>query len=261
MRVEVTPRRLSVVPGRNAVVTVTVTNTASIISGHEVRVLGVDPEWVRIDQPRLSLFPDTSGVAGLTINLPEGIPAGTRELDIEVRELTAPNDLELVKVALAVPADLHLKLGIDPVSTTGGSSAQSGVVVENTGNALVDVVLTGIDEEGLVTFTFDEMPTLAPGEQAVSTARLRAKRPWFGAIKIRPYTVETGPTDAPVVAHGVWVQSPRLTRGKLALVGLLAAATVFAIVIAATLSGLGHKSNTDLALSLQVAQASTETKT
>jgi hypothetical protein len=261
MRVEVTPRRLSIVPGRQAVVTVSVTNTASIISGHEIRVLGVDPEWVRIDQPRLSLFPDTSGVAVLTINLPEGIPAGIRELDVEVRELTEPHDAEVIKVALAVPADLHLTLGVDPVSTAGGKSASAGVVVENTGNAVVDIFLAGKDEEGMVTFVFDEVAALAPGEQAVSTARLRAKRPWFGTIKIRPYTVETGPPDAPVVAHGVWVQSPRLTRGKLALVGLLAAATVFAIVIAATLSGLGHKSNQDLALSLQVAQASTETKT
>jgi hypothetical protein len=258
VRVEVTPRRMSVVPGRGAVITVSVTNTASIISGHEIRVLGMDPEWIHLDQNRLSLFPDGSGVAVLTVTLPEGIPAGTRELDIEVRELTDPGDVEVVKVSLAVPNDLHLNLAIDPVSSTGGKATSVGVILENTGNAVADVSLIGRDEEGAVTFDFGPLPALAPGEQAVSTARLRAKRPWFGSPKIRTYTIEAGEGEAPVVAHGAWVQGPRLTRGKLALAGLLATATVFAIVIAATLSGLGQKSNQDLALALQVAQASTD---
>ena len=58
-------------------VTVRVVNTADIISGHRIRVLGVDPRWATLDQDNLSLFPDSSGVAVLTVTLPAGIPAGT----------------------------------------------------------------------------------------------------------------------------------------------------------------------------------------
>src|SRR5579875_1680803 len=260
MRVDATPRRLTAVPGKPAVVTVTVTNTASIISGHEIRVLGVDPTWVKIDQPQLSLFPDSSGVAVLTIALPPGIPAGNRRIDVEVRELTPPGGETVIPVELAVPADVHLALNVDPVSVTGGRSAALSVRVSNSGNAPVDADLRGVDDEAAIGFEFEPgVAAVDPGEQAVVTARLRARRPWFGSPKVRPFSIEAGALSAPVVAHGAWVQSPRLSRGAMALAGLLATATIFAVVIAATLTGLGHKSNQDLALALQVEQASTQT--
>ena len=75
MRVEVTPRRSSVVPGQPVVLTVEVFNSTSVISGYRVRVLGVDPQWVTIEGTDLSLFPETAGVAVASITLPPGIPA------------------------------------------------------------------------------------------------------------------------------------------------------------------------------------------
>jgi hypothetical protein len=67
--------------------------------------------------------------------------------------------------------------------------------------------------------------------------------------------VEAGAATAPVIAHGAWVQKPRLSRGALALIGLLTAATVFAAVIVATLSQVVDQSNANRDLALQVAQA------
>ena len=124
MRVEVAPRRASVTAGRPVTVTVTVTNTGTVISGHELRVLGLDPQWVHIDDETLSLFPASSGTAQVTITLPVGVPAGIRSFSIEVRELTEPRELAAVPVELSVPADPHLELSIDPPSATGGREAQ-----------------------------------------------------------------------------------------------------------------------------------------
>ncbi|MCU4186054.1 carboxypeptidase-like regulatory domain-containing protein [Acidiferrimicrobium sp. IK] len=256
MRVEVSPRRLSAVPGRPAVVTVRVVNTGSVISGHSIRVLGVDPQWAVLDQESLSLFPDSSGVALLTVTLPAGIPAGSRALTVEVSELTPPAEVARVEVELAVPAEPNVTVAVDPPSVTGGNGAEVGLVIENTGNSVLDVDLLGRDEEGEVGFRFDPaMPTLAPGEALIGTAHLRAKRPWFGGPKIRPFTIEAGPPSAPVIAFGAWVQKPRLTRGAMALVGLLAVATIFAVVIAASLSQVVNKSTADRNLAIQVAQA------
>lgn len=256
MRVEVSPRHCSLIPGEPAVITVSVANTGMVISGHRVRVLGVDPAWVTIDQDQLSLFPDTSGACVVKVTLPKGVPAGSRSLAVEVTELTPPNETTVVNVALSVPAEPKLRMSLDPVSVTAGHRASVAVLLENTGNSVLDVVLDGRDETGEVRFAFDQSaPRVTPGEQRVGTASLRARRPWFGSPKIRPYSIIGGPPGAPVVAAGTWLQKPRFSRGAVALAGLLAAATVFAIVIAVALSQVVTTSNADRNLALQVAEA------
>lgn len=256
MRVDVQPRRLSVIPGQPAVIRVSVSNTGTVISGHRIRLLGVDPAWARVDTDELSLFPDTSGVAVVTVTLPAGLPAGVRTLGVEVNELTPPRDSTVVDVELTIPAEVGLKLALDPVSVTGGGSQAVAVLLENTGNADLDVYLEGADEEGAITFGFSPPePTVSQGDQLIGKVLLKARRPWFGTPKVRSYTVRAGPPRAPVIAVGAWVQKARLSRGMMALVGLLAAATVFAVVLTASLSQVVGNSNADRDLAIQVAEA------
>ncbi len=260
MRVEVSPRQFTAIPGEPTVITVSVANTGTLISGHQLRVLGVDAKWVSIDQNRLSLFPDTAGVAVVTVTLPLGVPSGRRTIGVEVSELTPPHDRTVVDVELTVPAEPGLKLALTPPTVKGGRQASVAVTVENTGNSTLDVALDGRDETGDVRFRFDEpAPTVGPGEQRITTAVMRAPRPWFGSPKIRAFTVVAGPPGAPVVTAGSWMQRARLSRGALALTGLLAAATVFAVVIAVALSQVVSTSNADRNLALQVAQANQAT--
>jgi hypothetical protein len=259
VRVDVNPRRLSAFPGEPAAVTISVANTSTVITGHRIRVLGVDPRWVRLDLEELSLFPDTTGVARLEVTFPPGIPAGPRTLSVEITELTPPFDVMVIPIELAVPAELGIKAALDPVSITGGRTASVAAVVENTGNAVTDVSLAGSDEEAAIAFEFTPAsPTVAPGEQAIASVRLRAHRPWFGSPKVRPFTVEAGPAGAPAVAFGAWVQRPWLSRGALALIGLVVAATVFAAVLTASLSQVVNKSVADRNLAIQVAQAASQ---
>ena len=211
MRVEVDPRSASVFPGRPTVLTVRVVNTGSVISGCRIRVLGVDPRWIQLDQDQLSLFPDTAGIAVLTVTFPPGIPAGVRHIGVEVQELTPPSQSQVVEVELSVPAELGLKVELDPASTTSGKRASVGILIDNTGNGPVEVELAGADEEGQVRFSFVPATAfLAAGERLLSTAELRAKRPVLGSPKIRPFKVLVGPAQPPVGAFGTWVQKPLL---------------------------------------------------
>ncbi|MDP9074099.1 MAG: carboxypeptidase-like regulatory domain-containing protein [Actinomycetota bacterium] len=256
MRLEVDPRSASVVPGRPTVLTVRVVNTGTVISGCRIRVLGVDPRWVQLDQDQLSLFPDTAGIAVLTVTFPPGIPAGIRRVGVEVQELTPPAQSQVVEVELSVPAELGLKVNLDPVSTTSGKMATVGVLIDNTGNGPVEVELTGSDEEGQVRFRFVPVTTvLAAGERTLATAELRAKRPFMGSPKIRPFKVLVGPGQPPVGAFGSWVQRPVLSRGAIALIALLLVASVFAAILTISLSKVVSKSTADRNLALQVAQA------
>lgn len=256
MRIDVSPRNVTAAPGRPVTLTVAVTNTGTVISGHEVRVLGLDPAWSDVTGGTLSLFPATTGTASIVVTLPEGIPAGRRTLEVEVRELTEPGEVTSVPVELSVPADAQLSASVDPSSTTAGRAARVAVVLTNAGTSETEVPLEGKDDTGTIAFAFEPAaPTLGPGEKVIVSAELTARRPWVGSPKIRPYRVEAGPPEAPVVAQGAWVQPPRLSRGALALLGLLVAGTVFAAVLSATLSQVVGQSNADRALALQVAEA------
>ena len=45
MRVDVNPRHAEVTPGQPLAVTVTIANTATVIGGYTIRVLGADPSF------------------------------------------------------------------------------------------------------------------------------------------------------------------------------------------------------------------------
>jgi hypothetical protein len=253
MRVDAFPAHATLILGQPLVVTVQVFNTAPVISGYSVRVLGVDPAWVTLDQNQLSLFPDTSGSVVVTITLPKGIPAGTRQLTIQVNENTPPGDVESAVVDLTVPDEQGARISIDPLSVTAGTKSTVTVLLENDGNTDLNLVLDGVDEEDKISFDFvPRIVDLAPGERVASNVTLKARRPFAGQAKARKYTLRAHGTEPPMEAFGAFVQRPRLSRGLLGLMGLLAAVTVFAAVITATLGRVVDKSSKDRDLLLQV---------
>jgi len=228
-------------------------NTAQVISAYTVRVLGVDPAWVTLDQDQLSLFPDTIGSLVVTITLPKGIPAGTRRLTIQVTEQTPPGDVQSAVVDLAVPDEQGARISLDPLSVTAGSKSTVTVMLENEGNTDLNLVLEGLDEEDKISFDFDPKKIeLAPGERMASNVTLKARRPFAGRVKPRTYTLRAHGTEPPLETFGAFVQKPRLSRGLLGLLGLLAAITVFAAVITVTLGRVVDKSTKDRDLLLQV---------
>ena len=272
MRVEVSPRSSVLEPGRALPITVLVTNTGDLIGGYALRVLGADPSWVRLETDQLSLFPGTSQSVLVTVTIPEGVAAGDRRIAIQVRELTPPHANAVEEIELQVPAAPAVHLQLDPVTVYGGRRASFGAVIENKGNTTVTGRLAGADAEDKVRFAFaPEAIRLAPGEHRIVELTTRARRPLTGSPMVRVFTVHLdelaerplvpGTTkasvapDLPPLATGTFLQRPWLSRGPISLLGLLAAVTVFAIVITVALARLVGQSAADRNLALQVAQA------
>ena len=259
MRVSVSPVTAAAAPGQPVVLTVQVTNTSDIISGHAVRVLGVDDSWLLPGTGELSLFPGATGVAVLTLMVPADLPAGRRRIGVQVRELTEPGRTAIVDVDLEVPSEPGASIALDPVTQTGGRTASYAVVVHNTGNTHISSLLAGGDEESKVRFQFTPaLVDLAPGERTAVQVRLKASRRLAGSPAVRPFSVRLDEVELPEPqgeARGTLVQKAWLSRGSLSLVGLLAAVTVFAVVITIALSGVVNRSRADRELALQVAQA------
>ncbi|MEP7763343.1 carboxypeptidase-like regulatory domain-containing protein [Sanguibacter sp. 25GB23B1] len=287
MRVSLSERRISVVPGSPSYVTVTVTNTSQVIAGYSLRFLGADPSWVTVDDPDARLFPDASAEIRVGLTLPVGVPAGARRMAVQVREATDEQVVAIEEIVVTVPEQPGLQVRLDPATVTAGRRGEFGVVVENQGNTILRGRLRGVDAEDKIAFAFaPDRFRLAPGEHLTTTLRTTARRPVFGALAVRPFglfvddaartrrtgtssatTVPSAPSDdldgdattdeqaAVPAASGVFIQKPRFARSALSLVGLLVAVTVFAVVISLGLSSVLARSAADRDLALQVAQA------
>ncbi len=261
MRLELDPRRVVVQPGVPTTVVAAVTNTSDLIGGYAVRVLGADPSWVRVDEPQLRLFPEETGVVPVVLTLPPGLPAGERRVAVQVRDLTDPGLVAVEEVVLDVPAAPRTAVRLDPPTVTAGAVAEFSVLVHNEGNTVQVGRLVARDPEAAVAFTFEPPQySVPPGQSTALALRARARRPFVGDPRLRPFELRVdGPTapppDAPPAAAGVFVQKPRFSRGVLALLGLLLALSTFAVVITIALGSVVGRSAADRDLALQVAQA------
>ncbi len=276
MRVDVSPRQIDLTPGSAQTVAITIVNTETIIAGFAVRILGADPSWVEFPGEQLSLFPDETRTVPVVINPPKGLPAGSRRLAVQVRELTPPHRTVISEIDLVVPPMPMTQVRVDPMVVTAGKRATYSILVENVGNTELRGYLAGDDPENQVRFGFTpDAVVLGPGEHHVVEMRASAKRAFFGTPTVRTLSVyldparpdefftgpETPREEREQAAGATFIQKSVMARGALSLLGLLAAATVFAIVITLALSRLVAQSTADRNLALQVAAAQNSSST
>jgi 5-hydroxyisourate hydrolase-like protein (transthyretin family) len=295
VHVDLHPRRFELQPGIPQPISVTISNTGSVIGGYAVRVLGADPSWVQIAEDEVSLFPEETRTLTVLVTVPAGMTAGERRISVQVRELTPPEESTVEDVVFTVPEAVEMRLRVDPMAITAGRTARLNLLLDNTGNTAVHQRLHGQDPEGRVRFRFDpEVVRLEPGEHALVDLRATAKQPWMGNLVVRPlelrlvdpertpYAPEpeapgeeekkekglAAPSlrrrkklppriadDVPVLASATFVQKPKISRGPISLLGLLLAVTVFAIVITLALSRIVGQSAADRNLALEIAAA------
>ena len=238
MRLEVSPHDAVVMTGQPVVLTVEVTNTSSVIESYGVRALGLDPAWVNAEPATMALFPGATGFATLVISLPATFPAG--EHVITVQGFVERNERQylLVDVALHVTEALTVDAELQPLVVQAARLARFGLRVTNKGNRrfTIEPVAPDTGDDGTeVTFTPARV-LLEPGEQAMVQVTAKGKRPWFGPPLPRQLAISVGGVAAPVEVTGTILQRARIARGLMALVGLLAAASVFAVVLTSVFS-------------------------
>ena len=247
MLADVSPNLLEVAPGETCTFAVHIVNPTSLIDAYEVSIFGLDPNWVTVGQ-RLSLFPAESGDVPVTVTLPSVFPAGFRQLSVHVRSHNDPNEFTLTPLGLVALGQPRLSARVDPVVITGGSEATFGLVVHNEGNTIVDAVVSVTDpEETAETEVVPATLSLPSGHQEVVQVTVRGKRPWVGAPKVRMFTFAVDSTSH-VEAVGTFIQKPRIGRWLLSLLGLLAAAAVFAVVLSRMFDNVVNEAGVDKGL-------------
>lgn len=244
MHVTATPMMIELPVGEPARIAVSITNTSETIDAYEVEAFGLDPSWLTVTPSRLSLFPGEVGIVEVTVALPPDVPAGARSIAVHVRSENDRNEFSLAQVDLAVGPRTGTSLRVDPVTVTGGNHGVFSLIIANEGNTTVEVAPQGEDPEAVAEITFDPpVVVIPPGRRETVRVDVRGGRPWFGqpTPRMLQFTVPGNP--APATA--TFVQRPRIGRWLLSLLGLLAAAAVFAAVLSTVANRLVDESRVD----------------
>lgn len=247
MHVDVTPPLVTTQPGRKVSFEVTVHNDSDVINAYRIAMLGVDPAWVTTDHDALSLFPDQMRSLTVTLAVPRNYPAGHRELAIQVTSLNDQSVFGLTQVGLEVEPVVAVSFELEPSSASGGKRTKYTVVVANTGNTRVDFEPTMIDDEEICRVEFEpESTSLEPTEQRIFEAGVKGKRPWLGTPAVRTLRFGLDGIDPPPVERlATFIQRPRIGRWLLSLLGLMAAAAVFATVLSRAFSDVIDEAQVD----------------
>src|SRR5690606_14416187 len=215
MRTAAFPDTVEVTPGDAGMISVSITNTSSVIDAYRVQVFGLDPEWVTVSPPRVSLFPGQTEQVQIQVRLPDDYPASQRTLAVNVSSDDDPGAFSLNQVALDVQPRTRTSVRLDPTTITGGRSARFGLVVADEGHAAVTATGYAVDPEAHAQFRLvPQSVVVAPGREQVIEANVSGGRPCFGQPKAR--TMTFGVTtdrgdDRQVETLGTFVQRPRIS--------------------------------------------------
>jgi len=252
LQVHVEPDHLALTLGERVSIEVEVFNGSPIVDEFRISLLGpwidpIRPEWVTVQPPSLSLFPNSSDVALITLDVPAAsqLLAGADVLGVRVYSTMDASVSYVAELPLTVNSQPVVSIHLDPQTASGGSFAETQIVARNLGNVPVNLWFETTDPANAMQATLAsvEIP-LAPDEERTVPITLRARRPLIGTGTARPFSVmaevqdragEVGAEAQPFVeavrAEGVFQQSARINGRILSILGILL--PVAAILVAA----------------------------
>lgn len=242
MRVELGAGVVTIAPGAVGSLTVEVFNESEVIEGVSARIMGLDDQWVRRRPLRLALFPDTSGIIELRLEIPPEFPAGIHPVAVEVTSSVPPIDVVVVPFDLEIKPATDASVELEPRRVTARANATFLTTVHNAGNVPIEVALVATDPERALRFAFDpavlEVP---PGSSVDSRVLVNTKRRPFGSPIDRSFKVTASSRTADYEADGVFSHQPLIPRGVLTALLLLSIVAVWAGVFLVVLGTILDK--------------------
>ena len=235
-----TPSMVTVAPGSQAAAEVRVRNKSNIVDQYEIQVTGEPASWAFAEPGTLSLFPDKEGVSTIRFRPPRSVDvaAGRKPFAIKLQSKASPEISARQDGVLEVAAVQEAGLAITPHTARGGESASYRLLVQNKGNAPLQVTLDASDPDELLAFEFDRPAlTLGRGEAANIQLLVRPRATFYdGPPQPHPFTVQLQADGvAPVRADASLLQEaiPRPVRKKFPLVPVLLGVLAIALLAGA----------------------------
>lgn len=238
-RIELSEQRLELLIGRPASFTVAVFNASQVVAEYQVSVPELDPDWVTVNPPRVSLLPEQEGSVQVTILLPAQAraEAGERLVGVHVATTNGPEARRVEELDLHIPPTraAAATLTVDPSYLTAGRSAHLTAHLDNRGaNTPITVRLSGGDPEQKATVDVEPSTLVAPAfGSAAAKVTVHASPPWRGQRVQRTVALRAETPDDVLRASATLVQEPRFRPGRwvAALVLLVPAAIAAAVLL------------------------------
>lgn len=236
MRTEVATTRLRVTPGVPTMLDIAVTNTSDVIDGITAIVTGLDPDWVQLTVPVVSLFPESSESLTFRILVPKTCLAGEYPVTIEVVSLVDPGRRSVHECWVSVDPIQAASMELRPSLVIGGKRAEFDVVLTNEGNIATDLIVSALEETRALSCIAEPSAVTVPANETRAVVlHASGPRPWFGQSVTRTISVEAHNDEIHLDALATFTQKPRIPRGVLTfliLAGIIALwATIFLVVV------------------------------
>ncbi len=231
MRTELLPLDVAVRPGDETVIEIEVGNTADVIDGVTARVEGIDPSWVYLPIPVLSLFPDSTGTMPIHIRFPRMTVVGDYLVVITIESTIDPTRRSTHDLWLHVDPIEAASLRLRPSVVAAGKRATFGAIVTNEGNAVTDFTMSAVDETRVLDTTVQPLTlTVLPGTEGVAEIVVSGKRPWVGQPVARTVSIGADTPTLQLRATATFNQKPRIPRGVLTALLLAAIIALWAFI-------------------------------
>lgn len=242
----------SVQPGGQVRITVTVTNTGTLVEGFWLQVLGPAAAWAEVVPPEISVYPQQDATAAVIISPPSdnSAPSGLLPFGVLASSTLDANSSAAAEGDLEI-GELHsLQAKIIPVTSAGRWRGRHVIQLSNWGNSPAQLQMVATDpDENLGFYVSPTFVDLPPGGQATVRLSARTKHPFLRGSPVRiPFQVVGEPLDggttppAPTpygdpsrpVIDAALNQKPILSKGVLTVLALLLAGIVALVAFVLT---------------------------
>ncbi len=236
MRATLLAHSVRIQPGVPATLDIEVTNTSDVIDGISAEVYGLDPAWVPLVQPVVTLFPDTSGTLTIRFILPTSCVAGESMITVRVFSTIDDRRHEEHPVWITVEPVEAATLEMRPSLVEGGTHAEMRAVITNTGNVATEFSVTALEPtRALECSVVPPTVLVEPGQQGEVVMYAEGRRPFIGQVLSRNIEITATSPNLELTQSARFMQKPRIPRGLitaliLALIIVLWA-TIFLLVV------------------------------
>jgi hypothetical protein len=233
------PVSVAATPGGMATCSVKIRNTGVVVDAFTVTVLGDAAAWATVMPAQLSLFPGSDGTVEVQFSPPRSssLAAGPIDFGVRVAASEDPDGSVVEEGVLQVAAFSELNAKLTPRTSEAKRSARHEVLVDNRGNAAIEVTLAASDPDELLAFEVKPPSlTVGAGQTGRASVKVIAVK---GAAKHRPFEVMVTASGAgvpPVRLDGAMVQKSGTPRFLFPLIALAVAAAVIVLVLPAMLT-------------------------
>jgi hypothetical protein len=237
IRVALDKDALTLTPGQQAVMTVTVVNSGRTVDHFPVTVEGVPESWIRTPVQPQQLNPGQRAVVPLTIVVPRAPEsrAGTYPVTVRARSRDVPGESGSAAALWTVMPFGVSELTLEPSRVRAWRRANFSARVRNLGNSKVRYALSASDEEKQLGYAFgDRDVDLEPGASIAVPVTAEARLRLIGSPEQRAFQVRADARGDGNITN----EPPQIAAGQMvhrAIIPLWVPPLLMMLIIAAVL--------------------------